>query len=512
MNPSSELFQLIKSMSGTEKRYFKVYSSKHIIGEQNSYVMLFDAIDKQKEYDEAELKNKFSGENFTKHFAWRKNYLYNHLLDSLQAYHLNLTADSVIRKKMQQVKILYDKGLYEQCRKLLEAIKEEAEEYENFSYMIEVCRWKKKLLYISSYYKMKKEDLLTVFEEESEIIKKQENFTAYSNLLHLLSYEYSRRGAVRTKEIQKHYNQILNTPLLKNESKAICIRSRRAFYNIHAIRYLFINIDYEKAYKYTKHHLQEIEKYPKHVEEDIHGYLTSLNNFIISSYMVKNIPAAYEGLDKLKNIAGNYKLKLTPNQEMKIFVRATLAELNIMSRTHNYANLNQLIAQVENGLHIFKGKIEYGKEAIMCYNLAEIFFLHEEYKKALEWTNKILNEQSSEVEQNIVSFTRLFQLIIHFELKNFDLIHYTLKSTKRFLDKKDRMHSGETIILNCLKNLLDSKNAEKGKAFLGQAYNDFVKLKEENAYEKTVLSYFDFISWAKSKIHKKPMLQIVKEK
>ncbi len=49
---SNQLFQLIKSLNKSEKRYFNLYASRHTIGEKNNYVILFEAIDKQIEYDE----------------------------------------------------------------------------------------------------------------------------------------------------------------------------------------------------------------------------------------------------------------------------------------------------------------------------------------------------------------------------------------------------------------------------------------------------------------------------
>ena len=51
------LFELIHSMSMSEKRHFKLYSLKHVIGEKNQYTMLFDAIDKQKKYNEKNLND-----------------------------------------------------------------------------------------------------------------------------------------------------------------------------------------------------------------------------------------------------------------------------------------------------------------------------------------------------------------------------------------------------------------------------------------------------------------------
>lgn len=54
---SDNLHRLVKSMTN-QKRYFKVFSSRHIIGDSNNYQVLFDAIDKQVEYDEAKPYDK----------------------------------------------------------------------------------------------------------------------------------------------------------------------------------------------------------------------------------------------------------------------------------------------------------------------------------------------------------------------------------------------------------------------------------------------------------------------
>ena len=73
---TDDLFQLIKSLKQTEKRYFKIFASIHVKGEQNNYVKLFDAIDRQQEYDEKALLENLHGETFVKQFAVTKNYLY----------------------------------------------------------------------------------------------------------------------------------------------------------------------------------------------------------------------------------------------------------------------------------------------------------------------------------------------------------------------------------------------------------------------------------------------------
>ena len=80
MKPSTELFDLVKSLTKSEKRFFKLSSSLQT-GEKN-YLKIFDAIDKQGAYDEAALKEYFSDETFVKHFPSEKNHLYKLILKS----------------------------------------------------------------------------------------------------------------------------------------------------------------------------------------------------------------------------------------------------------------------------------------------------------------------------------------------------------------------------------------------------------------------------------------------
>ena len=52
MAKKGALFQLVRSMTPPEKRYFRLFAQK----ESSVYLQLFRAIEKQKEYDEAALR------------------------------------------------------------------------------------------------------------------------------------------------------------------------------------------------------------------------------------------------------------------------------------------------------------------------------------------------------------------------------------------------------------------------------------------------------------------------
>ncbi|MCK6650719.1 MAG: hypothetical protein L6Q66_13770, partial [Bacteroidia bacterium] len=128
MKTTDHLFKLIKSLSKSEKGYFKKFANFHVRNEQNNYTKIFDAIDLQEEYNEKKLLHKFRNEKFVRQFAVAKNYLYEMVLESLEAYHKNSTTE--IRSMLNRIEILVDKGLHSQAKKLLRKAKDMAIEYE----------------------------------------------------------------------------------------------------------------------------------------------------------------------------------------------------------------------------------------------------------------------------------------------------------------------------------------------------------------------------------------------
>ena len=110
MNKPDELYGLIKSMSKSEKRYFKLHAGMHTIGEKNIYVKLFDIIDRVKEYDQEIIARKFKSEKFSANLFSTKNYLFNLILKLLTSYYQDSTVDLKLKTMLSEMDILFDKG------------------------------------------------------------------------------------------------------------------------------------------------------------------------------------------------------------------------------------------------------------------------------------------------------------------------------------------------------------------------------------------------------------------
>ena len=139
MKPTHDLFDLVHSLTKSEKRFFKLQSSLQA-GEKN-YVRIFDLLEKMDHYDEEFVKESFKGELFLKHLPSEKNHLFKLILKALRSYHGEASVRSVLKQALKNVDILHKKGLFEECKKELKRAKKLAMSYEFFYYLFEIISW-----------------------------------------------------------------------------------------------------------------------------------------------------------------------------------------------------------------------------------------------------------------------------------------------------------------------------------------------------------------------------------
>ena len=120
-----------------------------------------------------------------------------------------------------------------------------------------------------------------------------------------------------------------------------------------------------------------------------------------------------------------------------------------------------------------------------------MYFGNDDYKNAVFWLNRIINSRDVNIRSDIHGFARILNLICHFELENTDLVDYYIRSTYRFLIKKEDLHLYQKIIMQFLKKL-NSITTE-------QLTDAFIDLRKKllplttNIYEKRAFIYFDII-------------------
>jgi hypothetical protein len=121
----------------------------------------------------------------------------------------------------------------------------------------------------------------------------------------------------------------------------------------------------------------------------------------------------------------------------------------------------------------------------------------------------VLNDPEPTLRQDIFTYARLFNLLVHYELGNNDLLEYIVRSTQRYLSKKQRAYQVETLLIEHIKKVARATDPVVKRDLFRVLRDQLAKvLKDPN--ESLSLKYFDLLSWANSKVNDIPFSEAVK--
>ncbi|HYF02710.1 MAG TPA: hypothetical protein VEC36_04995 [Patescibacteria group bacterium] len=500
MKTTSDLFQLIKSLTKSEKRHFTIFASKHVIGERNNYLKLFKAIDAQEKYDEAALRKQFEGEIFLKQLPVTKNYLYNLILKSMRVYRSSATIEVRLQEMLQDIEFLFEKGMEAQCKKAIIKAKELCYEYQKFRALLIFLEWQRRTTISNS---LNDEEIDALYAEEKDVIRKLENLHEYNALSSMIFRMHHKHGRPRTEEDFKKAQEIANHPLLREESTALTEEARVRFYNIRAAL-AQARGDIQEYYSNSKSLITLLEKNPAHKTEDISRYINMLHNFVDACAQSGNYDELDLTLDKLRSLPAD-----CPNMQARIFSTVATMETNLLFRLGAPNNAEEVLKRVKSDLAIHVDKMSPGEVIILKFNLALSHFILANYREALYWANEVINSDEFQVRKDMYCLGRLFCLIIHYELGNLDYLEYSVKSTYRFLTQRNHLFDFEKATLDFIRRLPRIQSQSTLIEAFKELRTQLLKISTENPFQQTALYTFEFLPWLESKIENVPLLEII---
>ena len=121
------LFVLVKSLTKSEKRQFRLYVGRMGSNEDSKFLNLFQLLDKINRYDEKVILKR--GIVTKQQLSNLKAHLYKQILISLRMNPAHKNIRIQIREQLDFATILYQKGLYKQSLKVLEKAKIQAQRW-----------------------------------------------------------------------------------------------------------------------------------------------------------------------------------------------------------------------------------------------------------------------------------------------------------------------------------------------------------------------------------------------
>ena len=497
MKPSVELFKLVKSLSKSEKRFFKLSSSLQS-GEKN-YLKIFDFIEGQSEYDEEALKDEFKNEVFIKHLPSEKNHLYKLILKSLRSYYSEQSVSSILKQELKNIEILYSKALYKECEKFVSRAKKIARENEKFYYWFELLAWEKRLMEEAFEEGVFTNDLDALMREEEEVIAKLRNLAEYHIIYSKINYIFRSGGFTRNEAEQRVVEEIADYHLIKGKNTALSTRASSICYYIKGLC-AATNRNYDDSFQFFNRTREILDRNPLIKADLAQRYVLTLSHLLRCYIDDRDFEKARKLIDDMRALNGKKGFN-SIDIEVRIFTNSYNMELVMLQRQGKFEDSVSLISEIEEKEQAYADKINKEQQVLFTYHKAISYFGIGDYKKALSFVNEVLNDNEQNLRQDIYSFARIFNLVLHYELENYDFLEYVVKSTNRYLSKQGRDFEAENRIIKYIRKLAKVNSAVDKQEI-------FMALKQEldevldDHHEKVLLEYFDIQAWINSKINR----------
>ena len=498
MKKNSNAFIITKSLTMSEKRYFKIFSERHTIGSQNKYVALFDQLDKAEDEDDSDIKEKLKKIGINPEFlSADKNYLYNLILRSLNDFHDSKTFNLEIKESLLSIEILFHKGLYHECLKLISKTELLAEECENFPLMIDVLMWKKKCSGYSLGLKKASEANLLIDKYIALLnnLKRITDLYYESNLLQANNEKYSK------KEVIKKFENILSQQELKSEKNVLSFSAKIFYYLIYS-NYYYIVDNKQKEYDQLQKLVNILNLSNTYAIENPLDYVSIYNRLLA----IKKYFPSSSFFNDIK-VLNEFAKKVHIRKEVviqRVFIHTNTHELEYYIINNEFQQALSKTKEIEKEISKLDLDIEPYHLIYFYYLQAITLTFVGQFHKALKFINKILNDLTFEDRPQVYLRVEVLNAILHYELKNYSLVLSFSKQVLKENQNKKILIPIEEKLLNGLMKISNVKHLTlKEETSVFQALSNEIH-ETKRSQKDTVNGLIDnYDKWIMAKIKRK---------
>lgn len=503
MRPTTDLFDLIKKLTPTEKRYF-VLQSKLQAGKKD-YLQLFWEIDRMKSYDEQRLveRLKKKGIRFSQLHV-TKNQLSNQVLKTLRAFHEKKSTRQKLFALMGDASLLESMGLYKQAIKKLSKANTLAEEYEYFRFQAEVLQKLTNLKVRTETNGLRElisEKYLALFEVEKKIQIETQSFRM-SHLAYSISISF---GKGELDELKAEIAMLKSSELpkiIQNETFTFWSNVNR-----HISESFFALAENDpNGYHVAWQNILNLWKNYEHLkDENINQYRIHLTNYLNSCHVIQQ----YEDIKKLLPVFKNLPCK---NYDEVATSAQHYHHLHLLYclNTGHHQEAYESIPEIEECFEKYEDVLIQSQYLVISFNVFLLLFGLEKYDEAFDWLRRIADAKMPTARPDVQVFARIMQLILNYEMGNHWYVDNLYASTYRNLKKKNQLGDFERQVLTHVRKLTQAIDRKKEKEIWEKLLEKLFKIRNKKS-SAHLTGLMEVAVWCKSKAERKPYFEAMKE-
>jgi len=470
-NPKKKVeiaFYLIKRMSPTEKRHFKL-NNQIYKGEDKNFVKLFDLLNKMEVYDRGKV-----GDFFIKEDVKVKNlcieYLFNKLMDSIDdgMVYLSENGQEVIMPQMKILRVYIKMELMDLAYRHLLKVEKLAEKYGLFDHLFYIYSMRASivnLIYSGDDYVKYQEELYLKRMKLSEKIKMLDSIGYAMSLI--IHYPPDNQKFKNAKTLMQYDRDDLHPIIAFNLNNAYFWYNRKLKL-------------YKKAHEYPRNSIDIYHKNPYLITPFIESYITNWNNLLVS--MEKNELSAeyYAEYQKLPQRFKKIFAKLPDVFSAFYKLIGHRFEAAYYIDNQQYKQIERLSEATSKTLEKYPTSTSRLHLVVGIYlQLTYGFILLKNNDRIQFWMDKLYHFPDIDKTATFADLMVL-QLITLYEKESLILLESKIRSFKRQWKKKTHNLERITCMVNLLNSLQQKRNQNKLPVIWKAAYLEILKIETED--------------------------------
>lgn len=502
------LFVLVKALSKSEKRQFKLFANRLGINAEAKFMALFNHLDKAADYDEEAIIN--SGIVTKQQISNLKAHLYRQILISLRLAPSNQNIKIQLREQLDFASILYQKGLYKQSLKLLEKAKQQSIESEEKDIALEIVEFEKVIesQYITRSISGRADELAIQAKNLSQlntIASKLSNLSLqlYSTLL--------KSGYVKNDKEMRLVTDYFNARMPKIRLEELGFREKLWLYKAN-LWHSFLTQNFLSSYKNATRWVELFYSQPKMITQNPVWFLKGNHYLLEALFLMRHYSQFKLALQNLEKTLAEKSFPKNENTEVLSFHYVYINKINLHFLDGSFAEGIYLVPEITRKISKYEDRLDNHHIMLFYYKIACLYFGMGDNINCIVFLQKIIDNKHLSIREDLMCFARVLNLVAHYEAGLDENFEHSLKSTYKFLIKMNELHEVQREMIRFLRNL------DLGNVYPHQLKTEFKKLHgrlknyEDHPYEKRAFLYLDIISWLESKIENRPVSEIVTKK
>ncbi|MCC6643924.1 hypothetical protein IT411_04200 [Candidatus Peregrinibacteria bacterium] len=472
------LHLLIKSLSKTEKKYFRDFLKKS--SQPKLYLQLFNQLEKQSKHDKNEIKKVFDTK--AKELPVIKTYLTQILLKSLTNFHRQSSNFDKIHQKFSEINILLQKELFDiaefEIEKIISLCRKKDFQHE----LLQSLEFKKQFLLqkFGPGSETSKKALLEAIEEQNSLLGKIYNLHQYQEI-QASFYEHFHQTAGLNPTI---YTNLHKNSLLAEEKSAESLPAQilraELLYSLH----IFKDKNYQEARQSIEKVIKQIEYNPEFIRENPLTYLSLLNKQVELLLHLKHFTEIPLAIEKIRQVPESYQLDTLQPAVVRPMMEASALELQLYTSIKDHIHAENLISKLDQQFKNLDSPALKQWPVILNAQIAEYYLETDQISQAVQRIKTIKSAESSLRENETLFQTLQLDLILALKQKNFLQLKQSLQHLQKYYQAFRKPTRLEKHFLKMLKDfptlLIQPRKHKQLKKRLLELNDAFEKSTDQN--------------------------------